>query len=193
MKYIGIDVHSRQCTFVVRGKSGRILQKKQITTEEPALLKYVRSIRGPKKIAFEEGPLAQWLYVLLHKKEAEEVIVCQPTEKKGAKTDLLDAAELAELLRLNNLQSVFHADNEMIRLRILVSGYRDVIAEIVRTKNRYKALFHRIAIPVGGRNFYNNCEAIELLDTEEMRFVATGFYEQIQKTRGTSRSVFGAV
>jgi transposase len=180
MKFIGIDVHSRQCTFVVKGKSGRILNRTTIDTEEHDLLEFVRSIKGKKKIAFEEGPLAQWLYVLLYR-EAEEVIVCEPTARKGAKTDMLDAAELAELLRVNGLKAIYHADNEMIRLRILISGYADVIEEIVRTKNRYKALFRQIALPAQGRSFYNDSELIALLDTEERQFVATKFHEQIKR------------
>ena len=82
MKFIGMDAHSQTCTFVVLGKSGKVLQKATVKTQEDRLLAVVRSIKGRKKLAFEEGVMAQWLYLLL-KDEVEELVVCCPTERKS--------------------------------------------------------------------------------------------------------------
>lgn len=179
MKFIGMDVHSRQCTFVIKGKSGRVLQTASIKTQEKDLVSFIRTVRGPKKLAFEEGALAQWLYVIL-KDEVDEIVVCIPTKKKGPKTDVIDATELAELLRTGALKSVFHVDNELIRLRVLISGYDDVMQEIVRTKNRYKAIFRRVGLPAEKKSFYKNKEWISSLETEDQRFVATALFKQIE-------------
>ncbi len=179
MKFIGMDAHSRQCTFAVLGKNGQILRRATVKTQERELLSFVRSIKGRKKLSFEEGIVSQWLYVLL-KDEVEELVVCQPPKKNGAKTDKIDAEEIADLLRVGRLKLVFHADCDLMYLRILVSGYGDVIQELTRTKNRYKALYRNVAIATKVTGFYTSTDMIPLLDTDVRRYVASTLFEQIK-------------
>jgi transposase len=150
-----------------------------VVTREDTLLNFVRSVKGAKKLSFEEGVMSQWLYALL-KDEVEELVVCQPPEKHGAKTDRIDATEIADLLRVGRLKSVFHAENDLYHLRTLVSGYEDAIEDLTRTKNRYKALYRQIAIPTGGTNFYSSEDMIEKLDTDVRRHVASAFFAQMR-------------
>ncbi len=178
MKFIGMDAHSRTCTFVVLGKSGRVLKRVTVDTNESEILSFVRSIKGHKKLTFEEGVMSQWLYVLL-KNEVDELVVCQPSESRGAKTDKIDAGEIADLLRVDRLKSVFHADNDLMHLRTLISGYGDVVQELTRTKNRYKALYRQVAIPTDIAGFYNSTDMISLLDTDVRRYVACTLLEQL--------------
>ena len=116
MKYIGLDAHSRECFFVVLGKGGRVLRRVVVNTSEKELLYFVRSVKGRKKLSFEEGVVSQWLYLLL-KDEVDELVVCQPQERRGAKTDKIDAGEIADLLRVGRLKPVFHSDDEFMELR----------------------------------------------------------------------------
>jgi transposase len=178
MKYIGMDAHSRTSTFVVVGKSGRTLRQERVASTEKELLGFVRSVKGEKNLAFEEGVMSQWLYLLL-KDEVDELVVCQPRQKEGAKTDAIDAGEIADLLRVDRLKSVFHADSALMELRTLVSGYDDVIEELVRAKNRYKALYRQVAVPAGGAGFYESVEMLSRLDTDERRYVACTVFEQL--------------
>ena len=178
MKYIGMDAHSRTSTFVVLGKSGRVLHRARIETTEKTLLDFVRTVKGIKEIAFEEGVMSQWLYQLF-KDEVKKVVVCQPRETAGAKTDEIDAGEIADLLRVGRLKPVYHSDSALMKLRTLVSGYGDVIEEIVRTKSRYKALYRQVAIPTKEAGFYKSTERFVLLDTEEKRYVARTLFELI--------------
>jgi transposase len=178
MKYIGMDAHSRHCFFVVLGEGGRVLRRAVVKTQEHELLNFVRSIKGRKKLAFEEGVMSQWLYLLLVK-EVDELVVCQPVEREGAKTDKIDAGEIADLLRVGRLKSVFHADSDLMQVRTLISGYDDVIQEIVRAKNRYKALFCQVAASQSGKKLYQSPDAIARLDTDERRYVANALHEQI--------------
>ena len=173
-----MDAHSRTCTFVVLGKSGRVLRRATVKTQENELLDFVRSVKGNKKLAFEEGVMSQWLY-LLFKDEVDELVVCQPREKKGPKTDEIDAGEIADLLRVGRLKSVFHADSVLMNLRVLTSGYDDVIQELGRTKNRYKALYRQIAIPTKMTGFYESTDMLSLLDTNERHYVACTLFEQL--------------
>ena len=178
MKYIGLDAHSKECFFVVLGKRGKVLRRARVRTNETDILDIIQSVRGKKALAFEEGVLSQWLYVLL-KDKVDDLVVCQPEERRGPKTDKIDAGEIADLLRVGRLKSVFHADNDLMHLRTLVSGYTDVIQELVRSKNRYKALYRQIAIPTSGAAFYSSTDMLSLLDTDIKRYVACTLFEQI--------------
>jgi transposase len=179
MHFIGLDAHSRNCFFVVVGRGGKILCKERVVTNEGELVRFIRSVRGREKLIFEETSLSQWLYLLL-KDEVEELIVCRPEGRQGAKTDWIDATELAESLRNNNYRSVFHTDDPMMELRTLVSGYGDLVQELTQMKNRYSALFRQAAIFLSKRGeLYKSSETISLLPTKTMRFVASPLLERI--------------
>lgn len=178
MKYIGMDAHSRNCFFIVLTKSGKEFCRQQVSTTETNILEFIRSIDGSKKLVYEEGVMSQWFYLLL-KDEVDELVVCQPSASKGAKTDWIDAAELADLLRVSRLKSVFHSDDMLMNLRVTISGYKDLNQEIVRTKNRYKALYREAGLATDGNNFYNDPKMLSQLETEERKSVASFLFEQI--------------
>jgi len=184
MKYryhIGMDAHSRNSTFAVMDSKGRIMKIATVATTEKELLGFVRSLRGPKALTFEETMLSQWLYVLL-KSEVDKLVVCDPKPNKrpGAKTDKIDAVELADLLRVGRLKPVFHTDDERIEQRTLVSGYNDLVQEIVRTKNRYSALYRQSAIRISGAQAYTDPGMIQTLPTSAQRIVAEPLLGQIE-------------
>jgi transposase len=176
-----MDAHSKSCTIVVMDKQGRVISRAQVTTNETELLGYIRSIRGSKALTFEETMVSQWLYVLL-KDEVDNLVVCDPKPNKvpGAKTDKINATELADLLRVNRLKPVFHTADERAELRTLISGYQDIVQEIVRCKNRYNALYRQAAIRIGGPKIYSNEELLESLPTETKKFVAKPLLDQIR-------------
>jgi transposase len=179
MKFIAMDAHSRHCFFVVLGERGQVLKSARVKTQENELLGFVRSVTGRKKLTFEEGVMSQWLY-LVFKNEVDELVVCQPTEKHGPKTDKIDTVEMADLLRVGRLKSVYHEDSSLMKLRALISGYDDLIQEIVRTKNRYKALFCQVGAVSSGTRLYKSPDAVSLLDTDEQRYVASALLKQIE-------------
>jgi transposase len=178
MKCIGMDAHSKRCFFVVMNHRGKILVKRRVNTNEGEILSFVRSVKGKKKLAFEEGVLSQWLYILL-KDEVEELIVCQPKEHDGAKTDEKDTIEIADDLRTNRLKSVFHSDSELMNLRALVSGYDDLMRIANGEKNRLKALFRQAAIPTDEKKIYETPEKAFQLPTDAQVYVACTLYDQI--------------
>jgi transposase len=179
--YIGLDAHSKKCVFAVMDRRGKILKRATVETNETELTRFVRSVKGPKALVFEESSISQWLYLIL-KSEVDHLVVCDPAAntKKGAKTDKIDAAELADLLRVDRLNQVFHSADERIELRTLVSGYEDLTQEIVRAKNRYKSLFRQSAIRVDGSSVYSDPQRIQELTTKTQRFVAKPLLQQIQ-------------
>ena len=180
--YIGLDAHSRSCTFAVMNGRGKVLDRHQVPTEERLLLDYLRSFRGNKALVFEETTVSHWLYVLL-KGEVNKLVVCNPVMNKKrskAKTDFLDAVELADLLRVDRLEPVFHIDDELMDLRTLISGHQDLVQELTRCKNRYKALFRKSALHLSGTTAYGRPEVIEQLPCEQQKFVAKRLFAQLE-------------
>jgi transposase len=181
-QYIGLDAHSASCTFVVLDEPGTLISRALVKTSEGLLLKYLASLPpGEKILAVEESHVSQWVYVLLHEKVAK-LIVCNPSRlarHQGPKTDFRDALRLANELRGNFLHPVYHDESHWIQLRVLVSGYQDLVAEIVRTKNRLKAVFRSEILDTNDPKFYKKMERSKELSHEHGRFVAESLFRQV--------------
>ena len=155
IKYIGLDAHMSTCTFSVLDEKGNIMDNKTIFTNGRLLVEYVQSIPGKKALALEECNLSSWLFEIL-KHHVNEIVVCNPVENqqyKKAKTDQIDSYRLAQLLRGGFLKPVFHDGSEREKLRIIVSAYQDVVNDMVRLKNRYRALEAHSGICSGRQKF----------------------------------------
>ncbi len=101
-------------------------------------------------------------------------------KKQGAKTDFRDALHLAQELRTNHLQPVFHDTSHWMEIRTTVSGYLDIVEEIVRFKNRLKAVFRAEAIQKDENSFYKNKTRIKGLKNPSAKFVAEKLFDQIE-------------
>lgn len=180
--YIGLDAHSATCTFVVQDESGNITHRTIVKTSERTLLGFLGTLPGEKILAVEESHVSQWVYVLLHEK-VDKLIVCNPcrlAKHQGPKTDYRDALRLANELRGNFLQAVYHDESHWIQLRVLISGYLDLVGEIVRTKNRLKAVFRSEILDTSGERFYSSKERAQELSHQHGRFVADSLFRQIE-------------
>jgi transposase len=182
MKYIGLDGHSSTCDFSVSDSKGVEIDRRTIATNGRLIVDYMRSISGAKRMVFEESDLSHWLFGLL-KEEADEVLVCNPIESaryKQKKTDKLDARDLAELLRGNFIKSVYHDGSEREQYRMLMSGYNDLIGEIVRGKNRYKALYRKRGKKLTGESVYPKRELLQELGTGDERFMGEKLFSRLE-------------
>jgi transposase len=162
---------------------GKVVRREKVATTEREVLRVVREVQGKKRLAVEETELAQWLYVLLHDK-VDELVICNAAnigKQAGPKTDFRDAAELADLLRAGRLRPVFHDAGPLMELRTLVSGYQDLVQDLVRSKNRYKALYRMSALPTSGCAFYDDSKKLKLLPTKAQRFVAAPLQAQVKR------------
>lgn len=140
-RYIGLDVHAQSCTLAVVGPSGRRLKSQVVETNGRALVDAIKSITGERHLCLEEGTQSAWLHELLTP-HVEELVVTVPRERKGPKDDLRDATELAEKLRVGSIETrVYKAPKQLGGLQNAVRAYGMVTRDIVRTKNRLKAVF----------------------------------------------------
>ena len=78
------------------------------------------------------------------------------------------------------MRAVFHDDSHWSRLRVSVSGYLDVVQEIVRTKNRLKAVFRAEAVRTDDSGFYADKARVVELGNSSAKFVAERLFAQVE-------------
>jgi transposase len=88
----------------------------------------------------EEGTQSAWLHEILEP-EVSEIVVVSPPETRGAKDDLRDAWSRAEELRTGAIRTrVYKAPKHWAGLRSAATTYRMATQDVVRVKNRLKAV-----------------------------------------------------
>jgi transposase len=111
-KYIGMDVHAT-IPVAVTDSRGKLIMESILETKAATILEFLQGLHGSLLVTFEEGTSAAWLHDLL-KPHVTRLVVCDPRKnallKDGSKSDRIDARKLAELLRGNQLTSVYHGE-----------------------------------------------------------------------------------
>jgi transposase len=161
--YIALDVH---CAFsemaVVTGK-GKVVTRDQLNTSVRELRKAIEDVHRPRRLTFEEGPLADWLAREL-RGSVDELVVCEPRRnrwiaREGDKDDPLDARKLADLYRGGYLKAVHHPDSlKRSILKQQVSLYHDRVRERVRQGNQLVALWRRHGVFVSAARLQDDAE-----------------------------------
>ena len=161
--FIALDVHCAFSEMAVVTAQGKLVRRERCETTIPALVERLSEVRRPRRLTFEEGPLADWLAREL-RSHVDELVVCEPRRnhwiaKDGDKDDPVDAFKLAELYRGGYLKHVHQAGSlERSLLKQLVLLYHDRVRERVRQGNQLVGLCRRHGVFV---------KAASLLDDEE--------------------------
>jgi transposase len=165
-KYIGLDVHQATISVAVMDSTGKVIMESILETKASTILEFFAGLRGTLSVTWEEGTWAAWLYDLL-KPHVANVVVCNPRKnallKHGNKSDRIDARKLADLLRLNDLEPVYHGETGVRMLRELARSYLTIVKDLSRVMNRLKALYRSWAIPCAGRDVYYGRQRAEWL------------------------------
>jgi len=182
-KYIGMDVHMAMTVIAVLNRAGKTVAEAIIETRATTILDFIKSQRGTLHVTFEEGTQAAWLYDLI-RPYAAEVVVCNPRKiaKQGTKGDKPDAKRLADLLRTNGLNPVYHGERSSKAVKDLAQSYSSMVGDCTRVKNRLKALFRGRAIRCGGSAVYSKEEReqwLGRLDSAAARARATRLWEEL--------------
>jgi transposase len=157
IKYIGMDVHMAMTTIAVLDSMGRVFAEAIVQTRASAILDFIKSQRGTLHVAFEEGNQAAWLYDLLRPYVAK-VVVCDPRKlpaHQGNKADKPDAKRIAELLRTNSLNPVYHGERSTREIKEFAQSYSALVKDSTRVKSRLKSLFRARSIDCRGSAVYN--------------------------------------
>jgi transposase len=156
-KYIGMDVHQATISVAVMDASGKLIMECLLETKAATIVDFIQGLHGTLSLTFEEGTSAAWLHDLL-KPQVSRLIVCDPRKaallKEGNKSDRIDARKLAEMLRTNQLKSVYHGEHGLRTLKELGRSYLTITQDVTRSMNRIKALYRSWAIPCSGSTVY---------------------------------------
>jgi transposase len=157
-RYIGLDVHSQTCTLAVMGASGRRLKEQIVETNGKVLVDFMKATAGARHVCLEEGTHSEWLYELL-KPHVDEIVVVQPWKSDGPKSDSIDAWALAERIRTGVTRgAVFKAPGVYAELRAAVRAHQALVEDVVRAKNRLKAIFRSRGIQATSAEIYSPSE-----------------------------------
>src|SRR6266481_1411521 len=194
-KYIGMDVHKESISIAVRNSVGKVVMESVIETKASVILQFLNGLSGDLHVTFEEGTAAAWLYDLL-KPHVARLVVCNPRRngllKVGNKSDRIDAQKLAELLRGNQLQPVYHGEHGLRTLKELVRSYLTVSKDLARVMTRVKALYRSWGIPCSGTQVYSRLYRVTWLSkiTEPgVRLRAAFYFQQLDALRTLRQEV----
>ncbi len=194
-KYIGMDVHRESISIAVMNSAGKIVLECVVETKASVILQFIAGLRGDLHVTFEEGTWAAWLYDLL-KPHVTRLVVCDPRKnasmKEGNKSDKIDARRLAELLRLNHLNPVYHGEHGLRSLKELVRSYLTITKDLGRVMSRVKAIYRSWAIPCTGKQVYapqHRAEWLAKITEPGVRRRAEFYYQQLDALRSLRREV----
>ena len=184
-KYIGMDVHQATISVAVMDAQGKLLMECVLETKASTIVEFIQGLQGTLSLTFEEGTWAAWLHDLL-KPHVSRLVVCDPRKaallKEGNKSDRIDARKLAEMLRTNQLHSVYHGEHGIRTLKELGRSYLTVSKDVTRTMNRIKSLYRGWAIPCSGSSVYaprHRAEWLAKIAEPGVRVRAEHLYQQL--------------
>src|SRR6201981_2864821 len=157
-KYIGMDVHAAHISVAVKNAQGKLLMECVLETKAATILEFIQGLRGTLALTFEEGTMATWLHDLL-KPHVSRLVVCDPRKnalmRDGNQNDRVDACNLAELLRTNQVHAVYHEKHGTRALKELGRSYLTLTKDSTRVMNRIKSVYRSWAIPCAGTSVYS--------------------------------------
>ena len=79
--YVGLDVHKASICIAVLKADGKLVMESVVETSAATILDFLKGLRGPVEVTFEEGTHAAWLYDVL-KRTTAKIIVCDPRKNR---------------------------------------------------------------------------------------------------------------
>jgi transposase len=157
-KYIGMDVHAATISVAVKNAQGKLLMECVLETKAATILEFIQGLCGTLALTFEKGTMAAWLHDLL-KPHVSRLVLCDPRKnallREGNQNDRVDAGNLAELLRTNQVPAVYHGQHGTRTLKELGRSYLTLTQDTTRVMNRIKSVYRSWAIPCAGTSVYS--------------------------------------
>jgi transposase len=139
--FIAMDTHCQTTDICVKTRANRPGRRWKVPTTIPAIREVLEGIGRPRKLTFEEGPLADWLWRNL-KGQVDEAMVCDPRRnaliaKDGDKDDPIDANKLCDLYLGGYLREVHHPESLSRQVAKQTVGlYHERVTQRVRASNK---------------------------------------------------------
>jgi transposase len=165
---IAMDTHGKTTDICCKTSVRSSARRWHVATTIPALREVIESVPRPRKLTFEEGPLADWLWREL-KGSVDELIVSDPRRnglvaKDGDKDDPIDAEKLCDLQIGGYLRPVHHSDSvERMIFKRQVGLYHERVEHRVSEANKIMGFLKRVGVVVSEREFSMKEKREELL------------------------------
>ena len=149
--FIGADTHCKETELAVVTEAGRLTKRFRCPTTIRALAEVLKTVPRPRRLAFEEGPMADWLYRNLLP-FVDGITVCEPRRnhliaKGGDHDDPVDAEKLAQLFRGGYVKAVHHPESFARSVfKHHVGLYHDRVGHRVEEANRIMAFLRRYGV-----------------------------------------------
>src|SRR6478736_3595139 len=184
-KYIGMDVHAATISAAVKNAEGKLLMECVLETKAATILEFIQGLRGTLALSFEEGTSATWLHDLL-KPHVSRLVVCDPRKnallRDGNQNDRVDARNLAELLRTNQVKAVYHGKHGTRASKELGRSHLTLTQDTTPVMNRIKSVYRSWAIACAGTSVYSRrhrAEWLAKLVEPGVRIRAEHLYQQL--------------
>ncbi len=167
--YIAADTHCKETELVVATQTGRITRRTRCPTTIPMLREFIEGVPRPRYLAFEEGPMADWLHRNL-RPAVDGITVCEPRRnhliaKGGDHDDPIDAEKLVHLFRGGYVKAVHHPESlSRSVFKHHVGLYHDRVGHRVEEANRIMAYLRHYGVFVGETTFADPADRRRLLD-----------------------------
>ena len=156
MLHVGVDLHKRQAQVAVVDDEGTVRTNCAVACDRDSMRQFFEHLEQPAQVVMEATSSWYWLCDLLDEMEIEASL-SHPLKTKAIasariKTDKIDAATLAHLLRTNLLPKAHLASSEA-RLSRELLRHRAVLVRLrAGVKNRVHALLakHNLVYAEGG-------------------------------------------
>jgi transposase len=150
MRYVGIDLHKRSLVACVQDDAGRTLTLGRMDCRDTGHIARFFGTHRPFRAVIEASSSYRWLYDLLS--PLGEVVLAHPLQLRAivagrAKTDKLDAALLAKLLRAGLIPQAYVPPMPYQHLRELTRARARLSRQAAAAKNEVHGLLTRRNIP----------------------------------------------
>ncbi len=149
MQYVGFDIHKRYTFYTQVDAAGRIQRQGKLSNTQEAMAQFFGTIEEPARVVLEASINWYHLYDLLEGLQIP-VTLAHPLRTRAiaeakVKTDKIDSATLAQLLRADLVPAAYIPPREIRDLRELLR-YR---AALVRLQTMVKNRVHGILLKHG--------------------------------------------
>ena len=147
--YIGMDLHKKTSTLVVKEKFGKVLAKQKLNTDQKEITDFLSPYAGAE-LAVE--PVSQWyVYADLIQSLGINVHLAHPMKVKAiafakVKTDSIDAGVLCDLLRSDLLPEAYFSPKEVRSWKETARFRMSLVQMQTMVKNKIHSILFKNAL-----------------------------------------------
>jgi len=149
MKYIGLDLHKRNIFATVLGADGKIISRANISSKRRDISHYLRAQGSGSELSVAIEASYNWLYYYrILETITDNITVANPLKTRiigeaRVKTDKIDSAALAHMLRADMLPGVYVPTRTSMENKLLLRSRISLVRVRTQIKNKIHAIVDR--------------------------------------------------